>query len=623
MPSVPSIVFHEFDWRVSLKPIQMMLIALALMSQMGAAVSATQKQIKDCGQDGDADLKLLACNKLLEDASFVNAKKSHVWVLQQRVFAFVRKEKISLALSDADEAVRLDPKNPDVWAGRGTARAAAGQLAASIDDYNKALALGASKLAILNNRALVEIDLKDFDRALDDLTEAVRINPRIDTLYAVRADVWRLSAQNYDKAIADLSKAIELNPGKYVWYSYRAQAWQLKGDLTQALRDVNKAIENDVRQGNSYRIRGDINRYRGSYDRALSDYDHALTLRPTSISSYVGRGLTYEKMGDLPHARAEFEKALSSTNEFKLSDSARSLETAKARLAAFDSGATQPTIAPVPIKVTSVTSIPTPAVSEPAAIDPNIHMIGRRVALVIGNSAYSNVPALGNPKNDAQAIAASLGSIGFQTVTLVIDATREKLIEALRSFANEAETSDWAMVYYAGHGIEVGGINYLIPIDAKLAVDRDIEYEAVSVPQVLRAANSAKKIKLVMLDACRDNPFKPRKTDAPAAIAASKSTAGRAIATRSTNGRGLAEIKVSGATLVVFAAKDGQVALDGEGGNSPFAVAVVQRIATPGVEINKVFRLVRDDVMEATAGRQEPYTYGSLPGKEDFFFVAK
>jgi uncharacterized caspase-like protein len=80
---------------------------------------------------------------------------------------------------------------------------------------------------------------------------------------------------------------------------------------------------------------------------------------------------------------------------------------------------------------------------------------------------------------------------------------------------------------------------------------------------------------------------------------------------------------VTGATLVVYAAKDGQVALDGEGGNSPFAVAVTQRVATPGVEINKIFRLVRDDVMEATAGRQEPYTYGSLPGKEDFFFVAR
>jgi uncharacterized caspase-like protein len=108
-----------------------------------------------------------------------------------------------------------------------------------------------------------------------------------------------------------------------------------------------------------------------------------------------------------------------------------------------------------------------------------------------------------------------------------------------------------------------------------------------------------------MLDACQDNPFTPRKTEASEVVAASNTTAGAAITSRSTNGRGLAEVKVQGATLVVFAAKDGQVALDGEGADSPFAVAVVQRIAMPGVEINKLFRLVRDDVMEATAGRQE------------------
>jgi uncharacterized caspase-like protein len=112
-----------------------------------------------------------------------------------------------------------------------------------------------------------------------------------------------------------------------------------------------------------------------------------------------------------------------------------------------------------------------------------------------------------------------------------------------------------------------------------------------------------------------------RRTAAPA-VAENRSTAGAVIATRSV-GRGLADVKVSGATLVVYAAKGGQVALDGEGEDSPFAVAVIQRIATPGVEINKVFRLVRDDVMEATAGRQEPYTYGSLPAREDFYFVQK
>ena len=105
-------------------------------------------------------------------------------------------------------------------------------------------------------------------------------------------------------------------------------------------------------------------------------------------------------------------------------------------------------------------------------------------------------------------------------------------------------------------------------------------------------------------------------------VATAASTGSGLVGTRSV-GRGLGEVKVSGATLVVYAAKHGQTALDGEGSNSPFAIAMVQRLATPNVEINKLFRLVRDDVMEATAGRQEPYTYGSLPGREDFFFVRK
>jgi uncharacterized caspase-like protein len=246
----------------------------------------------------------------------------------------------------------------------------------------------------------------------------------------------------------------------------------------------------------------------------------------------------------------------------------------------------------------------------------------KRVAFVVGNGTYKNVAALPNPPIDAKSMAGALRNIGFETVTLAADATREKLIDALRNFTNEAEKADWAVVYYAGHGIEVNGQNYLIPVDAKLATDRDIQFEAIPLDQVLASLEGARKLKLVLLDACRDNPFTPqmRKTVAPEAAAVS--TAGGNVSTRSI-GRGLGEVKVQGASLVVFAAKHGQTALDGDGGNSPFAVAMVQRMATPGVEINKIFRLVRDDVMEATAGRQEPYTYGSLPGKEDFFFVGK
>ena len=229
-----------------------------------------------------------------------------------------------------------------------------------------------------------------------------------------------------------------------------------------------------------------------------------------------------------------------------------------------------------------------------------------------------------NPRHDAEALAASLRATGFETVTVVTDTTREKLIDALRTFANEAEKADWAVVYYSGHGMEVNGTNYLIPVEAKIATDRDVQFEAIPLDQVMASVEGAKKLKLVLLDACRDNPFAPqmRRTAPGEAMAASAPTGGGIVATRSV-GRGLGEVKVSGATLVVYAAKHGQTALDGEGNNSPFAIAVVQRIATPNVEINKLFRLVRDDVMEATAGRQEPYTYGSLPGREDFFFVQK
>jgi len=207
---------------------------------------------------------------------------------------------------------------------------------------------------------------------------------------------------------------------------------------------------------------------------------------------------------------------------------------------------------------------------------------------------------------------------------LVEDATREKMISSLRIFANEAEKADWAVVYYSGHGMEVLGTNYLIPIDAKLATDRDAQTEAVPLDQVMASVDGAKRLKLILLDACRNNPFVPqmrRTASLDVGMASGTSPAGTIVA-RSV-GRGLGEITVSGATLVVYAAKHGQTALDGQGDNSPFAIAVVQRIATPNVEINKLFRLVRDDVLEATAGRQEPYTYGSLPGREDFFFVQK
>jgi peptidoglycan/xylan/chitin deacetylase (PgdA/CDA1 family) len=250
------------------------------------------------------------------------------------------------------------------------------------------------------------------------------------------------------------------------------------------------------------------------------------------------------------------------------------------------------------------------AIATPATAAQAISL--RRVALVVGNSAYRAVPALPNPNSDAQAVAAALRDIGFQVVGLKTDLGKEALVTALRDFAREAEQADWAVVYFAGHGIELGasaglgGANFLIPVDAKLETDRDIEFETVPLGHVITAVEGAKKLRLVILDACRDNPFARQMKR----MAASRSV-----------GRGLGRIEPDGGVLVAYAAKHGEVALDGGGRNSPFVAALVNRLPTPGVEIGKLFRLVRDDVLAATDRKQEPFVYGSLPG-EDFFFVA-
>jgi hypothetical protein len=241
--------------------------------------------------------------------------------------------------------------------------------------------------------------------------------------------------------------------------------------------------------------------------------------------------------------------------------------------------------------------------SAPAANLPSVPE--HRVALVIGNSAYQTVSGLPNTTNDARAIAEVLKADGFTSVRIILDMTRASMIASLNDFQREADTSDWAVVYYAGHGLEVSGANYLVPIDAKLGDDRDIQDEAVSVDRILSAVENAKKLRLVMLDACRDNPFLKRMH--------------RSIATRSIS-RGLAAIEPMGATLIVFAAKDGETAEDGTGGHSPFAASLIRRLQQPTIEINKLFRLVTSDVLKATGNQQRPFVYGSLPGEEDYYF---
>jgi uncharacterized caspase-like protein len=226
----------------------------------------------------------------------------------------------------------------------------------------------------------------------------------------------------------------------------------------------------------------------------------------------------------------------------------------------------------------------------------------KRVALVLGNSAYQNVPPLSNPVNDAALMAKTLKSAGFDIVDSRQNLSALETRRVLREFADKAGNADVAVIYYAGHGIEIDGSNYLIPVDAKLERDSDVYDEAFSLDRVLVSVESTKKLRLVILDACRDNPF--------------AQTMKKSVATRSV-GRGLAKVEpASPNTLIAYSAKAGSTAADGGGTNSPFTVALSNHLTTPGLDVRRAFGFVRDDVLKATSNRQEPYLYGSLGGDD-------
>jgi len=231
-----------------------------------------------------------------------------------------------------------------------------------------------------------------------------------------------------------------------------------------------------------------------------------------------------------------------------------------------------------------------------------------RVALVIGNASYKNTSALTNTGNDARAIAAKLTGIGFE-VALYEDLDGQAFREALGEFSEKAQNADLALVYYAGHGIEMGGQNYLIPVDAKMRSEATAAFETVPLEQVLGAVRQAKSLGLVMLDACRNNPF---------ASSMKRSNGNRAVS------RGLAPVSVEGerGLIVSFAAEAGKTADDGASDHSPYAAALLEVLDQPGLEVGRMFRSVRAKVNEATKGQQVPIEQMQLPDSEIYLVPA-
>src|SRR3979490_2031030 len=232
----------------------------------------------------------------------------------------------------------------------------------------------------------------------------------------------------------------------------------------------------------------------------------------------------------------------------------------------------------------------------------NAAFADKRVAFVVGNSAYKNVAPLPNPAIDAKSMAKLLRNVGFDVVEGA-NLTRDKMTEKLLEFGKKAEGSDVALFFYAGHGIAINGTNYLLPIDADLKSEMDVKLgAAINIDLTLDQTMNDAKVKLVFLDACRDNPF---------AAKIKSNSATRSVSVQT----GLAEMKSGEGTLIAFATGPGQTALDGqEGTNSPFTRALLANLTQPGLEIQQAMTKVRAQVNEETSKGQRPWRHTNLIG---------
>jgi tetratricopeptide (TPR) repeat protein len=524
-------------------------------------------------RDGDAQARQEACDRVIADGK--GAQKDLAYAYAVRGEALFKKRNIDKAIESFSKGVEFDPDNVGILNARGWAYEASGKDDQAIADYNLALSKRSNYAAAYNNRGTVYLRRAALQSALDDFNAALRIKNDMFAAHDNRGRVLTMN-KDFDGAFADFAAAEQLNPTPPQPNVFRCVAYIDMGKFDEALAECNKALAKAPNYHFALCSRAEAYMGKGNLDPALKDLNNVLGQNPNNVRAHMDRGRLFEKRGDLAQARADYRSAAYALTKYDDIDVAQARKIAQDRLAALtdQSGAGG--------------------------------SAGRRIALVIGNGAYKNVPALENPPRDAKLIADSLRSLGFQSVTLANDLTRDRFFETLKTFASDAEKADWAVVYYAGHGFEIGGVNYLVPIDARLAADKDAEKEAVALEQVIASVGGARKLRLVMLDACRDNPFAANMQHTIELKLVDK---------------GFSDIEPSAGFMVVYAAKHGETALDGEGADSPFATAVARDLKEPHIEVRKLFDIVRDDVWSATKHVQQPFTYGSPAGREDFYFV--
>jgi tetratricopeptide (TPR) repeat protein len=596
-----------------------------------ASVVPVSAQTCEANRTASPDDVIKACTQLISSGRDNGTKLAHYY--NERGVALTSKHDNNRAIEDFSNALKINSRSSVVYHNRGVSYHNIGDEKRAIEDYGRAIEIDPKYSDAYLERARALRGLRDYDKAIRDLDTVVQLNPKLVAGYLLRGAIYgqksdydhalpdlnqaialepsadsffaRGSAyaqkNDFDRASADLNRAIDLNPKAAAYYIQRGVLYERRGFIENALLDYEEAIRLEPSNTVALKDRGLVRRRKGDLQGAVADYSQAIKLDPRYNAAYTERGRAYEALNNIAAARLDYENAASLPPRYDSGQAA--IDTARARLAALSAAGVTPPKAPSPspplpgpAAVGPVSLVEKPQRVAPPAPGPASVSPSRKLALVLGNSTYQR-QALRNPDNDARAMAKALRQIGFQVIDgYNLDyAGMRRLIS---QFAVEASTAQLALVFYAGHGLGIAGHNYLVPIDAKVESSVAANFELFDLDQIIAALDDPARTTIVILDACRNNPFATQAT------------------TRDLNrGGGLVGYdSVAAGMLIAFATRPGQVAKDGSGDHSPFTAALLKYIATPNLEILDMMRRVRRDVLQETNGEQITWDNESLFG---------
>jgi tetratricopeptide (TPR) repeat protein len=491
---------------------------------------------------------------------------------------FLKAENDEAAIDAFSNAIVAEPNNPKGYEKRAQVRLKNGPYTDAIRDLNRCIDLDpARKTEYVFNRGIARRYMGRYDEAERDFNYCIDTSPK--NIYFQSRGSLYMQTNEFQRALDDFEQSLELKPSIYSHVAKceakLALGLPVKEDLDTALLEVDKILADRPGTGTYLLYRAKVYFMLGRVDEAMRDFDIGLQKSPFAIW-YQTRGRAYKKLGENYKAWEDFKKA----NQLDPYD-----DSIKNDLAEVEKLILRQQTNPAPNN---------------AALTKKSSLTGKRVALIIGNKNYANVPPLGNTQNDAMDMVSTLRQKGFQVISLYNAKNKAELRDAVIKFNTALQGSDGGvgLFYYSGHGLQIDGENYIVPVNAKLAIKSDVDDQCLKVDYVLRAMEvSSNKLSIIILDACRNNPFRGFSR---------------------TGEVGLTPIDAPKGSYLVFATKPGSVASDGNGRNGLFTSKLLKYINEPDLSLEQVFKKVAADVSKESGDRQRPWISSDFT--DDFYF---